>query len=37
MIRLPGKFGIFAVCLFPLLLLVANVFAQETTAASRER
>ncbi len=32
MIRLPGKFGVFAVCLFPLLLLVANVFAQETTA-----
>jgi Carboxypeptidase regulatory-like domain len=32
MIRLPGKFAVFAVCLFPLLLLVANVFAQETTA-----
>jgi hypothetical protein len=32
MIRVPGKFGVFAACWFPLLMLVANVFAQETTA-----
>jgi Carboxypeptidase regulatory-like domain len=32
MIRLTGKFGVFAVWWFPLLMLVANVFAQETTA-----
>jgi carboxypeptidase family protein len=32
MIRVSGKFGVFAVHLFSLLLLVANGFAQETTA-----
>jgi hypothetical protein len=31
MIRVSAKFGVFAVYLFSLLLLVANVFAQETT------
>ncbi len=29
--RISAKFGMFAVCLFSVLLLVANVFAQETT------
>src|SRR6202162_6418980 len=31
MSRFSAKFGMFAVCLFSVLLLVANVFAQETT------
>ena len=31
MSRTSAKFGMFAVCLFSVLLLVANVFAQETT------
>jgi len=31
MSRASTKFGILAVCLFSLLLLVANVFGQETT------
>src|ERR1700733_11197125 len=29
--RPSAKFGMFAVCLFSVLLLVANMFAQETT------
>jgi hypothetical protein len=31
MSRISTKFGMFALCLFSVLLLVANVFAQETT------
>ena len=31
MSRNSAKFGMFAVCLFSVLLLVANVFGQETT------
>ena len=31
MSRISAKFGMFTVCLFSMLLLVANVFAQETT------
>ena len=31
MSRVSTKFGMFAVCLFSVLLLIANVFAQETT------
>ena len=31
MSRVSTKFGMFAVCLFSMLLLIANVFAQETT------
>src|ERR1700693_5222711 len=31
MSRFSAKFGMFAVCLFSVLLLVANVFGQETT------